>query len=254
MPNFKSYLNTCNGYFKRLFSSVTDGQSIGVTRIGFGFLLALLIGFAITWTYLFTSNSSNHPEYSSTQQLEQDLAAASAGEDSVAIREVASNGDYIPEIKKELSETPSQKGWSADSFLDVAQDPDPTSDLTSAVKSVAKKANSVQRDPYVESLIGEAKNLRVLRMDSTTNPIGASDQAAFDGQSSGPRFNNNSTIRLTSEGLILVQPGDTLSAIAQQLYGNHLAYDRIFNENRDTLDNPDELAAGLQLRIPKLEE
>lgn len=257
MPNFKSYLNTFNGYFKGLYSSATDGQSIGVTRMVPGFLLALLIGFAITWIYLFISNRSsqpgNIPEYSSSQQVQQALATASSGDDSVAVREVASNGGYVPELKKELSETPSEKDWSADSFLDVVvQDPASNSNLTTAVKSVAKKANPAQRDPYLESLVGEAENLQVLRMGSTTNAVDESDQAAFDGQSSGSRFNNSSTIRFTSEGLILVQRGDSLSAIAEQLYGNQLAYDRIFNENRDTLDDPDELAVGLQLRIPEL--
>lgn len=252
MPNFESYLNTCKEYFKRLYLSATGGQSIGITRMVPGFLLALLIGFAITWVYLFVSNRSNQPESSSTQQLEQAVAAASGGEDSVAIREVASNGDYVPEVKKEVSESPSENGWSADSFLDVAQDPESTSDLTSAVKSVAKKANSVQRDPYLESLVGEADNLQVLATDSTANAIGASDQAALDSQSSGSRFTSNSPIRFSPDGLILVQRGDTLSIIAQKLYGDVLAYDRIFNENRDVLDDPDELAVGVQLRIPEL--
>ena len=47
-----------------------------------------------------------------------------------------------------------------------------------------------------------------------------------------------------------VQPGDTLSKIAKQFYGNANDYNRIFNANRDKLDNPDKIQAGQELVIP----
>jgi len=47
-----------------------------------------------------------------------------------------------------------------------------------------------------------------------------------------------------------VQPGDTLSKIARQFYGNANAYMKIFEANRDQLDNPDRIKAGQQLVIP----
>jgi LysM repeat protein len=47
-----------------------------------------------------------------------------------------------------------------------------------------------------------------------------------------------------------VQPGDTLSKIAKEFYGNANDYNRIFAANRDKLENPDKIQAGQELVIP----
>ena len=47
-----------------------------------------------------------------------------------------------------------------------------------------------------------------------------------------------------------VQSGDTLSKIAKEFYGNANEYNRIFEANRDKLQNPDKIQAGQELVIP----
>ena len=47
-----------------------------------------------------------------------------------------------------------------------------------------------------------------------------------------------------------VQPGDSLSKIAKEVYGDATKYQRIFEANRDKLDNPDKIQAGQELVIP----
>jgi LysM repeat protein len=47
-----------------------------------------------------------------------------------------------------------------------------------------------------------------------------------------------------------VQPGDTLSKIAKEFYGNPNDYNRIFAANRDKLESADEIRAGQELVIP----
>jgi pentose-5-phosphate-3-epimerase len=47
-----------------------------------------------------------------------------------------------------------------------------------------------------------------------------------------------------------VQPGDTLSKIAKEFYGNANEYNRIFAANRDKLESPDKIQAGQELVIP----
>jgi len=47
-----------------------------------------------------------------------------------------------------------------------------------------------------------------------------------------------------------VQPGDTLSKIAKNFYGNANEYMKIFEANRNQLDNPDKIRAGQTLVIP----
>jgi nucleoid-associated protein YgaU len=47
-----------------------------------------------------------------------------------------------------------------------------------------------------------------------------------------------------------VRKGDTLSAIAQREYGDANAWRRIFDANRDQLDNPDVIHPGQELKLP----
>jgi nucleoid-associated protein YgaU len=47
-----------------------------------------------------------------------------------------------------------------------------------------------------------------------------------------------------------VKPGDTLSKISKQFYGNSNDYMRIFNANKDKLKDPDQIQVGQELKIP----
>jgi len=47
-----------------------------------------------------------------------------------------------------------------------------------------------------------------------------------------------------------VQPGDTLSKIAQKYYGDASLYMQIFNANQDVLKDPNLIKVGQKLRIP----
>jgi hypothetical protein len=48
-----------------------------------------------------------------------------------------------------------------------------------------------------------------------------------------------------------VQAGDTLSAIADQFYGDRARFTTIFEANRNVLDDPDVIFPGQELRIPQ---
>ena len=54
----------------------------------------------------------------------------------------------------------------------------------------------------------------------------------------------------SAEQTYTVKPGDTLSKISKQLYGDAGQYQRIFEANRDKLSDPDEIQAGQVLKIP----
>jgi nucleoid-associated protein YgaU len=47
-----------------------------------------------------------------------------------------------------------------------------------------------------------------------------------------------------------VQSGDTLWKIAEQMYGNGSQYMKIFEANTGTLENPDQIFPGQELKIP----
>ena len=48
----------------------------------------------------------------------------------------------------------------------------------------------------------------------------------------------------------IVQPGDTLSKISKEFYGDANQYMKIFEANKDQLNNPDQIKAGQHLKIP----
>jgi nucleoid-associated protein YgaU len=48
-----------------------------------------------------------------------------------------------------------------------------------------------------------------------------------------------------------VEQGDTLSSIAQELYGDPDRFRTIFQANRNILDDPDDIFPGQELRIPQ---
>ena len=50
-----------------------------------------------------------------------------------------------------------------------------------------------------------------------------------------------------------VKSGDTLSAIAEREYGDAGQWRRIFEANRETIDNPDLIHPGQELKIPSRE-
>ncbi len=49
---------------------------------------------------------------------------------------------------------------------------------------------------------------------------------------------------------LVVQPGETLTAIAARIYGDARRHVEIFALNRDVLTSPDVLPAGTRLRLP----
>jgi nucleoid-associated protein YgaU len=58
------------------------------------------------------------------------------------------------------------------------------------------------------------------------------------------------TARSQGQQTYTVKPGDTLSKISKQFYGNANDYMRIFNANKDKLKDPDKISVGQELKIP----
>ena len=56
---------------------------------------------------------------------------------------------------------------------------------------------------------------------------------------------------VSAERFYEVVSGDTLGAISQQYYGKASDYMKVFEANRDILDNPDLIKPGQKLRIPE---
>jgi hypothetical protein len=75
-----------------------------------------------------------------------------------------------------------------------------------------------------------------------TPPMAAAASAAEAAPAAAPEA--------AAEQSYTVVEGDTLSAIAERFYGSANEWPRIFEANRDQLDNPDLIQIGQTLRIP----
>lgn len=56
--------------------------------------------------------------------------------------------------------------------------------------------------------------------------------------------------RVSAARKYTVQPGDALSKISKQFYGDANQYMKIFDANKDKLSDPDKIRAGIELSIP----
>ena len=75
--------------------------------------------------------------------------------------------------------------------------------------------------------------------------VSASTQPAKT-QTAGASVSGGQSIRAYT-----VQPGDSLSKISKQFYGDANQYMKIFEANRDQLRNPNEIRPGQRLAIPE---
>lgn len=91
----------------------------------------------------------------------------------------------------------------------------------------------------------------LVKTENTINQIAIPKPAAAGPQAAGAAPGN---VTAGAAGAKLqvheVVKGDTLSAIAKKYYGKASAYNRIFEANRDILDNPDKIKVGQKLKIP----
>lgn len=81
------------------------------------------------------------------------------------------------------------------------------------------------------------------------------EKADFSNVQSGSSTSPDASAQPTASGThsYTVKSGDTLSAIAEREYGDPDGWRRIFEANRDQLDDPDLIHPGQELRIPARE-
>jgi nucleoid-associated protein YgaU len=68
------------------------------------------------------------------------------------------------------------------------------------------------------------------------------EEPATAGQVSSPAENTR---------FYVIQKGDTLYGIAQEMYGNGMKYPELFEANREVIEDPDKIYPGQKIRIPE---
>ena len=88
----------------------------------------------------------------------------------------------------------------------------------------------------------------IKRVNPRTDDITA--DFPVDSSIAGPAQAQAGTARSQAQQTYIVKPGDTLSKISKQFYGNANDYMKIFNANKDKLKDPDKISVGQELKIP----
>jgi LysM repeat protein len=90
---------------------------------------------------------------------------------------------------------------------------------------------------------------RLVDTENTINRVQIPD--AQKAPAAAPPVSQAAPAMAGGENVYVVQPGDTLGALAQRFYGKASLYPKIFEANRDILSNPDLIKVGQKLKIPK---
>ncbi len=104
-------------------------------------------------------------------------------------------------------------------------------------------------DPDSLSLAGSSGG-RKADFSNVQSGSGSTEAAQKKADFSNVQGGSSSTEEAVGEQTYTVQKGDTLSHISQQFYGKASRWNRIFEANRDQLDNPDLIKPGQVLKIP----
>jgi nucleoid-associated protein YgaU len=94
----------------------------------------------------------------------------------------------------------------------------------------------------------------VVKKAGGSGPLDAADQnylAEIEQEGSRTAMRANRVEERGGKRYIVVKPGDTLSNIAYAIYGDAFAYPKIFQANRDKIDNPNQVRIGMRLTIPE---
>ena len=83
-----------------------------------------------------------------------------------------------------------------------------------------------------------------------TATVTSTEQVVQKADFSGVTATVTSTEEIVGEQQYTVQSGDNLSKIAKNLLGDGNAWKKIFDANRDVLDDPDKIRPGQTLKIP----
>lgn len=83
-----------------------------------------------------------------------------------------------------------------------------------------------------------------------TGTVSSTEQVVQKADFSDVTASVTSTEEIVGEQHYTVQSGDNLSKIAKNLLGDGNAWKKIFDANRDVLDDPDKIRPGQILKIP----
>jgi hypothetical protein len=199
-------------------------------------VLSLILGFLVSTFYV--DKSVLFPE---TSLIEQSYGQQHKQQLNYPDKSVRVNTEVLDEISSTVNDGSDSvnENWSVDEFVKAIENKPIESNIIQEAtglkmaQDVSLPANHEPADAYLSSITDEAqKTLYVTSIDGETDKVMVHD---------------------TSTGkykIITVKPGDSLSEIADSIYGDHTKYDKIFNANKNKISSPDDLTVGQKIKVP----
>ena len=118
--------------------------------------------------------------------------------------------------------------------------------LTGEVDTQAEKEKAILLAGNIAG-VGEvfANGLKVTEEEEAAHSVQA------DAAGSAAPVDAPATEGEVSTEFYVIESGDTLSKIAKRVYGDAMQYTKIFEANREVIEDPDKIFVGQKIRIPK---
>ena len=151
--------------------------------------------------------------------------------------------DFARDVGRQLFDTDSEAADNIKQHLEIKMTglKDLTVEFDDGVATLCGECTSPQVREQAILIAGNVKGVEKVVADDLKAP--APEPAAAEAAAEAPAE--------TQDEFYEIKSGDTLGAIAKQFYGSASKYMKIFEANRDIIDNPDRIYPGQKIRIPR---
>lgn len=149
---------------------------------------------------------------------------------------------FVSDIGKSLFGDDSEAAENIKSHIE-ANNPGVTGlevEFDDGVVSLCGECASAEAMQKAVLMAGNVKGVEDVKVDKMTIASLASDPAAV-----------TAALEQDSVEYYIIESGDSLSKIAKEAYGDAMQYPKIFEANREVIEDPDLIYPGQKIRIPK---
>ncbi|MGB5247692.1 MAG: peptidoglycan-binding protein LysM [Woeseia sp.] len=155
--------------------------------------------------------------------------------------------DFARDVGRQLFDTDAEAADNIKQHLEIKMTglKDLTVEFDDGVATLCGSCNNQQTREQAILIAGNVKGVEKVVADKLVAPAAPAPKAGAKAASAG------AAEPATQDEFYEIKSGDTLGKIAKQFYGSASKYMKIFEANRDIIDNPDRIYPGQKIRIPK---
>jgi nucleoid-associated protein YgaU len=157
--------------------------------------------------------------------------------------------DFARDVGRQLFDTDAEAADNIKQHLEIKMTglKDLTVEFDDGVATLCGSCNSQQTREQAILIAGNVKGVQKVVADKLTAPAAAAKPAAKAADAAAAATAEPAS----QDEFYEIKSGDTLGKIAKKFYGSASKYMKIFEANRDIIDNPDRIYPGQKIRIPK---